>query len=141
MGFGIRGRVQAPQIIFAVVIAFPVQNVEFHGQRMPRTICETAASEFASTQSAARENERSYSPIIILVFARCPAANPLELSPCLCPPIRTSEQLLRFLDRRRWRRSSPASARQPLFADVRAALNRGVAGLRSALHGLGLEVA
>src|SRR5262249_22072737 len=38
-----------------------------------------------------------------------------------------------FLDRRR---SLPASARQPLFADVRAALNRGVAGLRSALHGL-----
>jgi hypothetical protein len=35
----------------------------------------------------------------------------------------------------------PASARQPLFADVRAALNRGVAGLRSALHGLSLEVA
>jgi hypothetical protein len=30
----------------------------------------------------------------------------------------------------------PASARRPLFADVRAALNRGVAGLRSALHGL-----
>jgi uncharacterized protein (UPF0276 family) len=35
----------------------------------------------------------------------------------------------------------PASARQPLFADVRAALNRGIAGLRSALHGLSLEVA
>src|SRR5262245_13884440 len=36
---------------------------------------------------------------------------------------------------------SSRSARRPLFADVRAVLDRGGAGLHSALHGLSLEVA